>query len=40
MITSAFNGTAVGEIKDATAVKIQGEVVSCKSQANCGSCGQ
>ena len=40
MITSAFKRTAVGEIIDATAAKIQGEVVSCKSQTKCGSCGQ
>ena len=40
MITSTFKKTAVGEIIHATAAKIQDEVVSCKSQTNCGSCGQ
>ena len=34
MITSVFNRTAVREIIDATAAKIQGEAVSCKSQTN------
>ena len=40
MIISAFKRTASGEIIDATAAKTQGEVVSCKSQTKCGSCGQ
>ena len=40
MITSVFNRTAVKDIIDATAAKIQGEVVSCKSQTKCGSYGQ
>ena len=34
MITSVFNRTAVKDIIDATAAKIQGEEVSCKSQGN------
>ena len=34
MITSVFNRTAVKDIIDATAAKIQGESVSCKSQTN------
>ena len=34
MITSVFNRTSVKEIIDATAAKIQGEAVSCKSQTN------
>ena len=34
MITSVFNRTAVKDIIDATAAKIQGEAVSCKSETN------
>ena len=40
MTTNAFKRTAAGDIIDATAANIQGEMVSCTSHINCGICGQ
>ena len=40
MITNAFKRTAAGDIIDATAADIQGEMVSFTSHMNCGICGQ
>ena len=40
MITNAFKRTAAGDIIDATAANIQGEMVSCTSHINRGACGQ
>ena len=40
MTTNAFKRTAAGDIIDATAANIQGEMVSCTSYINCGICGQ